>query len=407
MSQTSLLGKEIIKEFPILNQSGKRLVYLDSSATSQKPNAVIQSITNYYQNSNANIHRGVYKLSQKATAEYELAHKLVSKFINAEFEEVIFTKGTTESLNILAYSLGKTLNEGDEIVLTQMEHHSNIVPWQQIAKEKKLLLKFIPITEDYLLDLEAAKQLITNKTKIVSVVHMSNVLGTINPVKEIAELAHKVNALMIVDVAQSIAHMKMDVKELNCDFLAFSGHKMLAPTGIGVLYGKKELLEKMNPFLFGGDMINEVTFESSTWNDLPWKFEAGTPNISGAVGLAKAIEYINNLGIENIKEHCNNLTSYAIEKLSGIEGLKIIGTKNLKLRGPVISFTVDGLHPHDLSEILDRDNVAVRGGHHCAMPLMSVLKLNGTTRASFYVYNIQEDVDVLVNGIKKAKEIFK
>lgn len=406
MSQTKL-SKEIVKDFPILNQPGKRLVYLDSSATSQKPGAVIQSVTDYYQNSNANIHRGVYKLSQKATAEYEYAHEIVAKFINAEFEEVIFTKGTTESLNLLAYSLGNTLNEGDEIVLTQMEHHSNIVPWQQIAKEKKLILRFIPLTKDYTLDLNKARQLITNKTKIVSVVHVSNVLGTINPVKEIAELAHAVNALMVVDVAQSIAHMKIDVRELNCDFLAFSGHKMLAPTGIGVLYGKKELLEKMNPFLYGGDMINEVTFEKSTWNDLPWKFEAGTPNISGAIGLTKAIEYINNIGINKINEYCKTLTSYALEKLSEIEGLKIIGTKNLELRGPVISFTVEGLHPHDLCDILDRDNVAVRGGHHCAMPLMSVLGLSGTARISFYIYNIQEDVDVLVNGIKKAKEIFR
>lgn len=404
-----LLDRNIIEDFPILKQSinGKRLAYLDNGATTQKPQYVIDSLNNYYQKDNANVHRGVYQLSQRATAAYEKAHETVARFLNAKFEETIFTKSTTESLNLLAYSLGSTLKEGDEIVLSQMEHHSNLVPWQQLAKEKKFILKFIPLTKDYRLDMDAARKLITPKTKIVSIVHMSNVLGTINPVKELAKIAHSVNALMIVDGAQSVPHMPVNVKELDCDFLVFSGHKMLGPTGIGVLYGKQELLEKMKPFLYGGDMISEVTFENSTWNDLPWKFEAGTPNIAEAIGLSAAIEYLEKIGMEKVFEHDVYLTSYALEKLSQIDGLKIIGPGNLEERGSAVSFTLEGVHPHDLSEILDRFGVAVRGGHHCAMPLMSVLGLNSTTRASFYVYNTKEDVDVLIEGIKKAKEIFK
>lgn len=404
-----LLNQSITDDFPILKQkvNGKRLVYLDNSATTQKPKQVINAIVDFYQNDNANVHRGVYQLSQRSTAAYENAHKIVAKFIGASFEEIIFTKGTTESINLLAYSLGSSLEDGDEIVLSQMEHHSNIVPWQQITEEKNLVLNFIPITEDYKLDIDEAKKLITQKTKIVSIAHMSNVLGTINPIKEIAQLAHSVGALMIVDAAQSAPHMKIDVNELDCDFLAFSGHKVAGPTGIGVLYGKKRLLERMKPFLYGGDMISEVTFKNSTWNELPWKFEAGTPNIAGAIGLAKAIEYLQSIGMDNIQEHGSFLAAYAIEKLSKIDGLQIIGPKGIENRGPVVSFVVEGIHPHDLSEILDRFGVAVRGGHHCAMPLMSLLGVNGTTRASFYIYNTPEDVDALAEGIMKAKDIFK
>jgi len=389
------------QDFPILKNG---LIFLDNSATTQKPRKVIEAVTEYYENENANVHRGIYKLAQKATLQYEKAHEVVAKFIGAEFEEVIFTKGATEGLNLLAYSLGKNLKEGDEIVLTEMEHHSNLVPWQQIATDKGAVLKFIPVTKEHRLDMGKAKELITNKTKIVSVVHMSNVLGTINPVKEIAELAHKVGAVMIVDAAQSVPHMKVNVKELNCDFLVFSGHKMCGPTGIGVLYGRKELLEKMQPFLYGGDMIREVSFEKSTWNDLPWKFEAGTPNMAGAAGLMAAIEYLQEIGMENITTHGQNLTRYALERLSKIPRLTIVGPTNAENRGPVISFNIEGMHPHDVSELLDKANIAVRGGFHCAMPLFSKLGIDGSIRASFYLYNTTEDVDRLFEAVLKIVE---
>jgi len=388
-------------DFPILKNN---LIYLDNSSTTQKPAKVIEAIKKYYQEENANVHRGIYKLAQKATVLYEKAHEVVAKFIGAEFEEIIFTKGTTEGLNLLAYSLGKNLKEGDEIVLSEMEHHSNLVPWQQIAKEKGAVLKFIPITKDYLLDMDKAKELISNKTKIVSIAHMSNVLGTINPVKEIAELAHKVGAVMVVDAAQSVPHMSVNVNELNCDFLVFSGHKMCAPTGIGVFYGRKELLETMSPFLYGGDMIREVSFTQASWNDLPWKFEAGTPNMAGAAGLLAAIEYLQEIGMENIAAHGQNLTRYALEKLSAIHGLTIVGSINTENRGPVISFNIEGMHPHDLSEMLDKENIAVRGGFHCAMPLFSKLELDGSIRASFYIYNTKEDIDKLVEVVQSITE---
>lgn len=393
------------KEFPILNveTNGKRLIYLDSAATSQKPQKVIESVKEYYEQDNANVHRGIYQLAQKSTVLYEKAHEVVARFIGAEFEEVIFTKGTTEGLNLLAYSLGKNLQPGDEIVLSEMEHHSNIVPWQQMAKEKGAVLKFIPVTKEYRLDLEKAAELITEKTKIVSVVHMSNVLGTINAVKELTEMAHKAGAVMIVDAAQSIPHMPINVKELDCDFLVFSGHKMCAPTGIGVLYGRKGLLKEMQPFLYGGDMIREVTFEQSSWNDLPWKFEAGTPNMAGAAGLMAAVEYLQELGMEKVEAHGRELTKYALDKLSAIPGVTIIGP-TLENRGSVISFTIEGMHPHDVSELLDTENIAVRGGHHCAMPLFSRLGIDGSIRASFYFYNSKEDVDALAGGIKKIAE---
>ncbi len=384
------------QDFPILN---KGLIYLDNSATTQKPKKVIESVKAYYEQENANVHRGIYKLAQKSTVLYEKAHEVVAQFISAEFEEVIFTKGTTEGLNLLAYSLGKNLQVGDEIVLTEMEHHSNIVPWQQLAKEKGAVLKFIPITKDYRLNMKKAAELITEKTKIVSIVHMSNVLGTINPVKEIAVMAHKVGAVMIVDAAQSVPHMPVDVKELNCDFLVFSGHKMCAPTGIGVLYGRKELLKEMQPFLYGGDMIREVTFTQSSWNDLPWKFEAGTPNMAGAAGLLAAVEYLQEIGMNNVEKHGQELTKYALEKLSTIPGVTVIGPTNTENRGPAISFAIEGMHPHDVSEVLDKEHIAVRGGFHCAMPLFSTLRMDGSIRASFYIYNDKEDVDKLVEAV--------
>jgi len=389
------------QDFPILNNG---LIYLDSSATTQKPKKVIEAVQKYYEEDNANVHRGIYKLAQKATVLYEKAHEVVAQFISAEFEEIVFTKGTTEGLNLLAYSLGKGLKAGDEIVLTEMEHHSNIVPWQQMAKEKGLVIKFIPVTADYELDLNKAREMITAKTKIVSIVHMSNVLGTINPIKEITEIAHQAGAVMIVDAAQSVPHLPVNVKELNCDFLVFSGHKMCAPTGIGVLYGRKELLKKMQPFLYGGDMIREVTFENSSWNELPWKFEAGTPNMAGAAGLMAAIEYLQKIGMKNIEAHGQEVVSYALEKISTISGATIIGPAATENRGAVISFNIEGIHPHDLSEMLDKENIAVRGGFHCAMPLFSKLKIEGSIRASFYIYNSKEDVDRLVSAVTKIVE---
>lgn len=395
-------------DFPILNtlSNGRSIAYLDNSATTQKPKPVISAIVDYYLKENANVHRGIYDLSVKATEDYENAHKTVADFINADFEEVVFTKGTTESINLLAYSLVSSLNKGDEIVLTKMEHHSNLVPWQQLAKQKGLTLKFIPL-KGYKLDMEAAKKMITKKTKIVSAVHMSNVLGTINPVRELAKIAHENGALFVLDAAQSVPHMKVDVRDINCDFMAFSGHKMLAPTGIGVLFGKKTLLNDMKPFLYGGDMIQEVTFEDSRWNELPWKFEAGTPNIEGAIGLAAALNYLNKFGMDEIENYNRELTEYALKKLKAINELKIIGLENSKERGPVISFTIKGIHPHDVSEILNKYNIAVRGGHHCAMPLMSELGVDGTTRISLYGYNTKEDIDRLVDGLEKVREIFK
>ncbi len=401
--------KNAKEDFPILKQKirGKPLIYLDNSATTQKPKAVIQAITNYYEKDNANVHRGVHELSMRASEAYEQAHQTVADFINAQFEEIIFTKGTTESLNLVAYCLGKNLKKGDEIILSEMEHHSNFVPWQQIAKEKGAILRLIPVTKDYHLDLKRTKELITKKTKIVSITHCSNVLGTINPIKQIAKMAHQVNALMVIDGAQSISHMKVDVKDLDCDFFAFSGHKMFAPTGIGVLYGKKQLLEKLEPYQCGGGMIQEVTLEKTTWNELPWKFEAGTPNIEGALGLAKATEYIQRKGIENIEKYNQELTEYALKQLSNIQGLTIIGPKENKDRAAVISFILEGLHPHDVGEILNQEGIAIRGGNHCAMPLMTSLKINGTNRASFQIYNSKEDIDNLIKAIKKAQDLFK
>ncbi len=392
--------------FPILNQkvNKKRLVYLDNAATTQKPIEVINAIKEFYENDNANIHRGLHELSLRSSIQYEDAHKTVADFINANEEEIVFTSGTTESINLLANSLEQSLKANDEIIITEMEHHSNFVPWQQLAKRKKLKLKIIPIKEDLSLDLDAAKKLITNKTKIVSATHISNVLGTINPIKELAKIAHKKNSIFIVDAAQSISHIKIDIKDLDCDFLVFSGHKMFAPTGIGVLYGKKAILENISPSKFGGGMIKEVTTKNSTWNDIPWKFEAGTPNISGAIGLAKAITFINEIGIKNIQEHNEELTKYALNQLKSIKGINIYQPKN---QGPIISFTLSNIHSHDVSEILNTEGIAIRAGNHCAMPLMNKLKIQGTNRISFQIYNTKDDIDILIKALKKAQEIFK
>jgi cysteine desulfurase/selenocysteine lyase len=403
-------AKKIKNDFPILknNKYRKNLVYLDNAATSQKPVSVIRAISDYYENYNANVHRGIYKLSEVASVAYEDAHKKVAKFINAEgFDEIVFTRNTTESINLLAYSLLRDLKKGDEIVLSEMEHHSNLVPWQQLAKEHGLKMRFIRFDAGCLLDMKHAKSLITKKTKIVSCTHASNVLGTINPVKELAKLAHSVGALMVVDGAQSAPHMKIDVKDMDCDFFAFSGHKMLGPTGIGVLYGKRHLLSRMRPFLYGGGMISKVTLDDTTFQEPPERFEAGTPDISGAIGLAAAIDYLEKIGIENIRKHDEELTKYAIAELKKIQGVSIYGPSAVKDRSAVISFNIKGIHPHDVAEILDSHGVAVRAGNHCAMPLMHRLGISGSARASFYLYNDKSDVDALVSAIKKAKQVFK
>lgn len=396
------------KDFPIFSRkiNDKIITYLDSSSTTQKPIQVLDSQEKFYKEYNANIHRGVYKLSEEATKAYEEAHKQVASLINASAEEVIFTSGTTASLNLLAYSLCKTLKPGDEIVLSQLEHHANLVPWQQLAKQYNLKLKFINIDSECKLDLKHAESIITDKTKIVSICHISNAVGTINPIKDICKLTHKHNALFIVDAAQSVPHIPIDVKDLDVDFLAFSGHKMLAPTGTGVLYGKKSLLENLSPFLYGGDMISEVKFEDSTWNELPWKFEAGTPNISGGIALGAAADYLKNVGLETIQRHVKEVSEYAVERLSMIRGLTIYGPKDPKDRAGIISFNIEGIHAHDVATILDREGVCVRGGHHCAMPLMNLLNVQGTVRASFYLYNTFDDVEVLYNALENAKKVF-
>ena len=390
---------ELKKDFPIL----KNIVYLDSAATTQKPKQVIEKIKDYYENYNANIHRGLYKISQKATEEYENSKKIVASFINASKDEIIYTRNATESLNLLAYTI-KPLLKGKNIILTELEHHSNLVPWQQFCREYGFSLKFIPINEDFTLDMDEARELINKDTAILSVTHISNAIGTINDVKELIQMAKKVNALTIIDAAQSIPHRKIDVKDLNADFLVFSGHKMLGPTGIGVLYGKKELLNQLQPFLYGGDMINEVTFQNATWNKLPEKFEAGTPNIAGAIGLAAAIDYLKNIGIENIEEREKELFEYAMKKMKKIKGIKIYSPKN---SSSIISFNLEGIHSHDIATILDSKNICIRAGHHCTMPLMNKLGIAGTARLSLYFYNTKEDIDSLIQGLEEAKKIFK
>ncbi|WP_438363589.1 cysteine desulfurase [Staphylococcus rostri] len=409
MADTQLDVKAIIQDFPILEQqvNGKRLAYLDSTATSQKPKQVIAALDDYYERYNSNVHRGVHTLGSLATDGYEGARETVRRFIHARyFEEIVFTRGTTASINLVAHSYGDAnIEAGDEIVVTEMEHHANLVPWQQLAKRKGAKLKFIPMTEDGELTLDAVKATVTDKTKIVAVAHVSNVLGTINDVKAIAEVAHAYGAIIAVDGAQSVPHMKIDVQDLDVDFYSFSGHKMLGPTGIGVLYGKREHLQNMEPIEFGGDMIDFVGLYESTWTDLPTKFEAGTPLIAQAIGLQAAIEYLEAIGFDAIHAHEQALTQYAYEKMSQIEGISIYSPAVDKRAG-VITFNMDGVHPHDVATALDTEGVAVRAGHHCAQPLMKWLNVSSTARASFYIYNTKEDVDQLVEGLKKTKEFF-
>ncbi|MCC6582895.1 MAG: cysteine desulfurase [Chitinophagales bacterium] len=399
--------QQIRADFPILTEKirGKQLVYLDNGASTQKPQAVIDAESYYYEHQYANIHRGVHYLSQIGTDLYEGVRKQVQQFINAKHEhEVIFTKGTTNAINLVAYTFGrKFIHEGDEIVVTEMEHHSNIVPWQMLCDEKKCVLKVIPLQADGTILLEDAEKLITKKTKLVSVVYVSNALGTINPIEELIALAHKNGAKILIDAAQAIQHFKIDVQAMDADFLVFSGHKIYGPTGTGILYGKEAILNGMPPYEGGGDMIKTVSFKGTTYNDLPFKFEAGTPNIAGCVALGTAIKYVEELGVENIKAYETELLNYATEKLSAIEGLKIYGTAAHK--SSVISFLLEGIHPYDVGVILDNMGIAIRTGHHCAQPVMDHYGIPGTCRASFAFYNTKEEVDVLVEGILKAKKM--
>lgn len=400
--------EKIRSDFPILKTKvhGKQLVYLDNAATTQKPLYVIDKTNNYYNKYNANIHRGVHALSQEATEEFESARIIVKNFINALGKnEIIFTRGTTESINLVASSYGrKNIKEGDEIIISTMEHHSNIVPWQMLCAEKKAKLKVIPINDQGEIIFEEYEKLISEKTKFVSVVYASNSLGTVNPVRKIINLAHSYNIPVMLDAAQAVNHIKIDVQELDCDFLAFSGHKLYGPTGIGILYGKVNYLDGMPPYQGGGDMISKVTFEETTYNELPHKFEAGTPDIAGAIGLGAAIEYVQNIGLENIAHYENQLLNYATNAVSDLQGLRIIGTAKEKIS--VLSFHLENVHPHDVGTFLDFEGIAIRTGHHCTQPLMKRFNIPATSRASFGLYNTKEEVDVLVRGLTKILEVF-
>lgn len=399
--------RAIREQFSILDQevNGHPLVYLDSSATSQKPIQVIEAVNDYYRKTNSNVHRGVHTLGSQATDLFEGAREKVRNFINAKSSaEIIFNRGTTTGINFVAQSYGLTnVKAGDEIVINPMEHHSNIIPWQQVAKVTGASLKYIPLEEDGTISMEAARETITDRTKIVAVAHVSNVLGTINPVKELTELAHEKGAVIVVDGAQSAPHIKVDVQALDCDFYAFSGHKMLGPTGIGVLYGKKALLEEMEPIEFGGEMIDFVEKYDSTWKELPWKFEGGTPIIAGAIGLGAAIDFLNEIGMDTVQAHEERLANYALDRLSSIDDLTIYGPKN---RASLVTFNLADVHPHDVSTVLDMEGIAVRAGHHCAQVLMKWLDVAATARASMYIYNTEEEIDRLAEGLVKTKEYF-
>ncbi len=399
---------KIRRDFPILSRevNGGKLVYLDNAATSQKPRQVIEALTDYYERHNANIHRGVHRLAEEATAAYEGAREKVAAFLGApETTGLVFTRGTTEAINLVAHAWGrKELREGDEIVLTEAEHHSNLVPWQLAAQATGAKLRFIPIREDGTLDMEEAERLVGPKIKLVGCIHASNVLATVNPVEKLAELAHANGARMLVDGAQSAPHLPVNVEELGCDFFACSGHKMLGPTGVGVLWSKPELLEEMDPFLGGGEMIREVHLDHSTWNDLPYKFEAGTMNIAQAVGLGAAVDYLDALGMDNVREHERKLGEYAYRRLSELGDITIYGPA--EDRTGIVSFSLPDVHPHDLSQLLDEEGIAIRSGHHCTQPLMRRLGTVATARASFYLYNTEEEVDTLVEALVKAREFF-
>ncbi|PJY99368.1 cysteine desulfurase [Bacillus vallismortis] len=398
---------DIREQFPILHQqvNGHDLVYLDSAATSQKPRAVIETLDKYYNHYNSNVHRGVHTLGTRATDGYEGAREKVRKFINAKsMAEIIFTKGTTTSLNMVALSYARAnLKPGDEVVITYMEHHANIIPWQQAVKATGATLKYIPLQEDGTISLEDVRETVTSNTKIVAVSHVSNVLGTINPIKDMAKIAHDNGAVIVVDGAQSTPHMKIDVQDLDCDFFAISSHKMCGPTGIGVLYGKKALLENMEPAEFGGEMIDFVGLYESTWKELPWKFEAGTPIIAGAIGLGAAIDFLEEIGLEEISRHEHKLAAYALERFRQLDGVTVYGPEE---RAGLVTFNLDDVHPHDVATVLDAEGIAVRAGHHCAQPLMKWLDVTATARASFYLYNTEEEIDKLAEALQKTKEYF-
>lgn len=403
---------DVRADFPILSRQiyGRRLVYLDSAATSQKPRAVLRALQDYYETSNANVHRGVYLLAEEATEAYESARARVARFVGAgSTEEVVFTRNATEAINLVAFCWGhEHVGSGDTVVISAAEHHSNFVPWQRLAGERDSRLQFIDLNSDGTLDLGSFEGILTASTvKLVAVAAVSNVLGSINPVHEIVRLAHRAGALVLVDAAQMAPHMPLDVGAMGADFVAFTGHKMLGPTGIGVLWAKADLLEAMPPFLSGGEMIRRVTESGSTWNDLPWKFEAGTPNIAGAVGLGAAIDYLEHLSMEAVRRHEVGLVEYTLERLGLIDGVTILGPRDPSIRGGVVAFTVDEVHPHDLASILDREGVCVRAGHHCAQPLHEHLGIGASARASFYVYNDHDDVDALCRGVDKAKRVMR
>ena len=404
--------EHVRRDFPILNveaHPGVPLVYLDSAASSQKPTVVIEAMNEYYRTYNANVHRGIHRLSEDATNAYEGARDRIAKFINApESAQVIYTRNATEAINLIAYTWGRVnVGAGDEILITEMEHHANVVPWQMLCEQSGATLRYVPFDDEGRLDLTNLDTLLNESTKMFAFTAMSNVFGTINPTRALIEKAHAVGALTLIDAAQSVPHMPVDVVELDCDFLVFSGHKMCGPTGIGILYGKRDILEAMPPFMGGGDMIRRVTFDGFSINDLPWKFEAGTPSIAEGIGLGAAVDYLTSLGMENIRDHEHAITAYAMEALSEVDGLKIIGPQSANERGGVAAFTLEGLHPHDIAQILDEDGVAVRAGHHCAMPLHRKMKLGATARASFYVHTTTEEVDKLVASLKRAQAIFR
>ncbi len=407
----------IREDFPILStktKNGKRLVYLDSAATSQKPMSVINTISNYYKTYNANIHRGLYDISVRATEEYQKSKETVAKFINADsYNEIVYTRNTTESINLVALSWAEqNIKKGDTILITQMEHHSNMVPWQMFAKRKGAVLEYIKLSESSGIDMEDYKRRLEKKPKLVSFTQVSNVLGTVNNAKEMTRLAHGAGAKVLVDAAQSVPHMKVNVRDIGCDFLAFSGHKMLGPAGIGVLYGRAELLEETEPLYGGGDMIRSVTFKNSTWNELPWKFEAGTSNVEGGIGLGAAVEYLEDLNIDRIRQHELAVTRYALERLEELDGVEIYGIDKRKMtninRAGVVSFNIKGAHPHDVAEIFNSEGIAIRAGHHCVMPLVNeVLGTPAVARMSFYLYNKEEEVDRALEAIEKVRKVLR
>lgn len=399
--------KNIKNDFPTFKSKEKNFIYLDSASTSQKPQSVIDSVSSYYDSYSANIHRALYEIGEKATDKYESVREKVRKFMNVpDSHSIIFSSGTTESINLIAYAWGtKNLNNDDHILITEMEHHSNLIPWQLLSSRSNASLDYILLNNDGTLELESLEKKILSKTKIISVSHQSNVFGTINPINKIIDEAKKVGAITVIDGAQAVPHMKVDIENLGCDFYAFSGHKMLGPTGVGVLIGRKTILEKMDPFMGGGEMINTVTMEKSTWNDVPWKFEAGTPNIAQVIGLGAAIDYIEKIGIENIHQHEQALLKYGLDILSQNENIVLYG--NPEIRGAVIPFNVKNVHPHDLAKFLDTDGICIRAGHHCTQPIMNRLGINATARASFYIYNTKNDIEKLGDSIKKTADIFK